>query len=395
LLQNLTLAGTPVVSPNGTPNIMIASPNPIVTLETVGDGPTVTWDLAGAENWALMTQNNPINFGDWGFYVTGTDSNLLLHANGSTADVNVVRTTIELGEGNLTTLAGRDTTYDDGAYLFAANWNVNTAGKLTVNNVNASMAQAMRLQAGGDVEINNSYLDAGPPSNDYEGPIAEITVQDSNQLSSLAAATDTGAHVLIRSNNGNVILSGRTDITARGAGARIDVLAPNGRIDAEGVGDELRGINIEATEVVRFEATGGPNPGIRLDDVSLRANQIIVQSNGANTALDIVNSDILAGQSARIYADGPGSILRFGGYVRLTGDTVRLAGETITVLPSGIVDATSVGTLGIHADPGKRRYFLNNASHSDYGIIRTNPYGDVIETNYEGRNLPLPPPASF
>jgi hypothetical protein len=339
-----------------------------------------------------MTQNNPINFGDWGFYVTGTDSNLLLHANGATADVNVVRTTIELGEGNLTTLAGRDTTFDDWAYISAANWNVNTAGKLTVNNANASVTRSMGLQAGGNVEINNSYLDAGPPSNDEEGPITYITVQDSTQLSSLASATDTGAHVLVRSNNGNVVFSGRTDIKARGDGARVDVLAPNGRIDAEGAGDDFRGINIEATEVVRFEATGGPNPGIRLNDVKLQGNQVIVQANGANTVLEIIDSDIYAGQSARLYADGPGSILRFGGYVRLTGDTVRLAGDTVRVQPLGIVDASTVQTLGIHAN--QRQYNLNSTLNENYGTIQTNPYGQVIETDYEGRNLPLPPPNS-
>ena len=394
LLQNLTLGGTPVVAPGGTPNIMIASPNPIVTQQSVGDGPTVTWNLAGAENWALMTQDNPINFGDWGFYVTGTDSNLLLHANGSTGDVNVVRSYIELGDGNLATLAGRDTTYDEWAHIHSANWKVNTAGKLTLNTTSASVAQSMNLQAGGDVEIRTSFLEAGPPSDDEDGPSYDnITVQDSTQLADLVSAAGDGGNVLIRSANGNVIMSGQTRIIARGPGARVDVLAPNGRINLDGSGQETTGIKIEATEVVRLEATGGVNPGMSLNRVVLDGNQVIVQANGANTVLDIMNTDIYAGQSARLYADGPGSILRFGGYVRLSGDTVRLAGETVRVQPLGIVDATGVQTLGIHAD--QRQYNLNSTLNENYGTIQTNPYGHVIETDYQGRNLPLPPPVSY
>lgn len=389
LLENLAVAGTPVVAPSGTPNIMMASPNTIATLPLIGDAPGTTWDLAGTENWALMTQGGSIDLTNSGFYITGTNSNLLLHANGNAADIRVMNS-IELGEGNLATLSGRDTTYGDWANIQAANWQVNTAGNLAITSSNASVATKMDLQAGGDVAITNSYLVAGPVDDD--GPITQITVQDTDQLSNLVAAAGDGGHVLIRSTNGNVVLSGQTTINARGVAGRIDVVALNGRIDAEGYGyddDDYSGpgINIEATEVVRLEATGGPNPGLRLENVRLAANQIIVQSNGANTALEIINSQILAGQSARIYAEGTSSLLRFGGYVRLSGDTVRLAGHTVNVLPHGYVDASNVSRLGIHAE--NHNYFLNETGNSDWGVIYTGDGTQVIQTNYEGRNGPL------
>ena len=391
LLENLTLAGTPEVVPSGTSNIMLASPNAIASQQGQPNqrGAALTWDLSGAKNWALMTQNNPINLAGWGYNITGTDSNLLLHANGLGGDVTVM-SSIQLGEGNLTTLAGGNASYADGISIDTANWRSNSTGNLAIDRTAASAAQTMSLEAGGNVGINHSYLEAGAPADTDNVDVAQITVQDSTQLSTLISGTGTGGNILIRSNNGNVILSGHTTIRASGPGARVDVVALNGRIDATGPDDGDSRINVEATEVVRFEATGGPNPGLLLNEANLSANQIIVQANGANTLLDIINSDFNARTSARIYADGPGSILRFGGYTRLTGDTVRLAGQTVNVTPMGLVDAKAVQNLGIHAD--QHQYYLNTATGTDYGIILTNPSGNVRQTNYAGRNLPLPPP---
>lgn len=379
LLENLTLAGTPLVVPFGTANLMFASPNPISSLEFTGVGPAPTWDLSSARNWAIMTQDSPITLAGWGFQVAGTNSDLLLHANGLNSDVTVL-SSMELGEGSLITRAGRDTTYDDGISLVGSSWSVDTAGKLLVNRTTATMSGSMELQAGGDVEINHSALVAD----------ATITVQDSNQLATLIDGTGPRGNILVRSTNGNVILCGQTTLRGTGPSARVDVVAVNGRIDTSADGSGPERVNIEATEIVRFEATGGANPGIRLDDTSILGNEVILQANGTNSVLEIIDSDVLSRTSARLYADGPGSVLRFGGMVRISGDTVRLAGQTVNVLPNGTVDATMVQTLGIHAD--QHYYYLNNATNSAYGVILTNPSGSVIQTNYEGRNLPLPPP---
>lgn len=391
LLQNVQLSGTPVVAPSGTPNLMIASPNSINTPSPALPGSTQQWNLAGAQNWALMTQGGSINLTDTGFLVSGTTSNLLLHANGLTADIKVMNN-FDLGEGKLATLAGRDTSYENGANIEANSWSANTAGKLAVVNTTARVAGGIKLEAGGDIEIDKSDLQSGPDLDDGDGNVAAIAVQDSSQLAALANASGDGGNVLIRSRNGNIRLSGNTRVRANNSGEFIDVIALNGRVDISGNSQLEQSVGLSADSVVNIQASGGTNPGIRLETMFIDANDIIVQASGADTMLEITNSDIVANNSARLYAEGPGSVLQLGGYTYLTGQTVRLAGETVRVVPQGYVDATTVGRLGIHAD--KHEYSLNNTSSSQWGTIATGSETLVIQTNYAGRNGPLNPPPS-
>jgi hypothetical protein len=152
-------------------------------------------------------------------------------------------------------------------------------------------------------------------------------------------------------------------------------------------------VEVSAVDTVRVESLGGAQPRVSVFQAILGANNIIVQASGTNALVDINESEILAVQSARLYAEGPGSVLQFGGFTKLTGDTVRLAGQTVRVMSQGIVDATSVGRLGIHADT--REYFLNaTGTTGNWGIISTGASTQVIETDYAGRNqaLQTPPP---
>ena len=394
LVSSLSLESAPTVGPGAPRSILFASPTTInVAASTTGAG--TTWSLNGVDNWGLFTQGGGIDLRG-AFGINGTSSNLALHANGATANIDIANA-VNLGTGRLSTFSGGDTNYRPATDISAAQWTADAASQITVDGISARTSGDVRLVAGESIMIANSLIDAGSTS----GAAARITVRDSTQLASLIAAAGAGGQASIDTQGGgnvnfqggNISLTGHTLVKATGAGSRVDIVSPNGSVSLAGADVELSPVEVSAVDTVRVESLGGVTPRVSMLNTILSADNIIVQATGTNARLDISESTIGAVQSARLYAEGPGSVLQFGGYTRLTGDTVRLAGQTIRVMSQGIVDASSVGRLGIHADT--REYFLNaTGTTGNWGIISTGANTQVIETDYAGRNqaLPTPPP---
>ena len=390
LVSSLGLEATPVVGPGTPRGIIFASPTTInLAPSTTGAG--TVWSLVGADNWGLFTQDGGIDLrGGTSFGISGTSSNLALHANGPTANIDIANS-IDLGTGNLSTFSGGDTNYRPATDITATQWTADATSQISVDGITARTTGDVTLTAGESMMITNSTIDAGPTP----GAAARITLRDSTQLASLIAAAGSGGQASIDTSRGgniniqggNISLTGSTLVKTTGDGSRVDIVSPTGTVNLSGQSLDAAPVEVTAVDTVRVESLGGATPRVTLLNARLTANNVIAQATGTNATLDINNSEILAGQSARLYADGPGSILQFGGITKLTGANVRLAGETVRVNTGGLVDATAVSRLGIHAD--KHEYFINAAgTGGNWGIISTGPGTQLIQTNYAGRNQP-------
>ena len=381
LLETIAFSGTPTVVGNPTSHLFFYTLNDITVDSHLNPPFSGIWNLDGAQSWTFLSTGN-IDLSNPAFVVTGANSSLSFLSSGLSTDIRLGGSLL-LGQGSLQLFSTGDTQFLQGSTFAMGNLYSLSLGKVDVAGTNGAAFESITVDATGDVNVSNSNLASGV------GAILATT--NSNDLNALLAGTGSGGQIQIKSSTGNVQLSGATILSATGDAGEIDILAANGAVTMTGAANDTPSIEIDADTNVSIQSLGGSRARVSMAGVKVSGQDVKIQASGQQALVDIKDSEISAIRSSRIFAEGSGSVLQFGGYTKLSGETVRLAGQTVRVAHAGVVDAREVGQLGIHAD--SHQYTIGASAPTApgaFGVVSPGANTRVIQTNYAGRLTPLP-----
>ncbi len=367
LLESMLVSGTPTVIKNGPQQIIFASPNDInfAPFGMSGPGDTgsgqgdggftmgsgiMNLDAMGLNAIAFTTQGAAININ--GVAIFGQNTDLGLLANGSNGDIKI-NTDISLSNGGFHAFAGRD---------------LSTMPESSID------ANVVEMSGRGMVSIDNTSINAGDLFIEGGG---SVTVTNSSQLALMTSAAGPGGMIGIRSKNGDVALMGGSSVRADGPMQTLDIVTRNGDILLGAAGSEGDDIDLSASSLVAFRASGSDQPTISLFNAEVTSNNgnidLLASGPGANVLFgDFVS--LTAANNLRIFAEGSGSVIRFTGFAELTATQVQLAARRILVDSEAQVDITA-SNIRIHSD--QHDYNLNGTQESPFGILNT---GEAIPT---------------
>jgi len=183
----------------------------------------------------------------------------------------------------------------------------------------------------------------------------------------------------IRSQNGDVVMRGYSGVYANGTMQTLEIVTDNGDILLGDPFSDGTNVNLSASSLVSFRASGSDQPTILLNNVRVDSDggiDILARGSGANVSFDGFNNTLNA-QNIRIFAEGSGSLIRFTGYTNLSANQVRLAARRILVDPQSQVNITAP-TIGIFAN--QHHYNLNGMDDSPYGELFTGTSSPTIGT---------------
>jgi hypothetical protein len=362
----VTLGGTPQVDFADSSNLLLASPGVVGTLAQS----EAFMNLGQLENFGLFSQSG-INFNNSGFFLDGSSTNVLLHADGGGGTIEL-GAGMQLGDGGLHTFSKGDTNLNS-TFVQAGYVTSRADGKITVGSTFVESAHSVKLDATGTVSVQNST----------------IAVNNSGQISDLLAGAGEAGSVLIQSRGGAVSLTGSTAVNASGPGGTIDILAPAGPVEItgqpgspDGGTGPSGGVQLTASTRITVKS-GGAQPSINVAYANFMAPVIDLLAEGNNARITLANATLASTTATHIHALGVGSLVEFAGPVTLSGPNVWLKGQTVRVLPGVDVNAFNVGNLRI--DATAHQYNIPDfVTNGNFGNILTGSGTIIDPRSYDG-----------